>query len=113
MTNNKSIYAFFARDEDWAVGMMIDTTSDEKWMNIIRRSVGMPDAEIHLIREGEWKAPTVESVDQNPNTFIKGIQEYFLSQNLPPMSKADFSREHLGDLKSPFGLVVTLIKHPN
>ena len=114
MSNQNSIYAFFARAEDRAVGMMIDTSSEEKWMNSVRRAVGIPDAEIHLVHEGEWNAPIVKSVDQNPNTFIKGIQDYFLSQNLPPMSKADFSREHLGDLKSAVtGLVVALIKHPN
>ncbi len=114
MSNQTSIYAFFARAEDRAVGMMIDTSSEEKWMNNIRRAVGMPDAEIHLIHEGKWNAPVVKTVDQNPSTFIKGIQDYFISQNLPPMSKADFSREHLGDLKSAVtGLVVALIKHPN
>lgn len=114
MSNQNSIYAFFARAEDRAVGMMIDTSSEEKWMNSVRRAVGIPDAEIHLVHEGEWNAPIVKSVDQNPNTFIKGIQDYFLSQKLPLMSKADFLREHLGDLKSAVtGLVVALIKHPN
>ncbi|MCC6569021.1 MAG: hypothetical protein IT315_07270 [Anaerolineales bacterium] len=114
MSNQNSIYAFFARAEDRAVDMMIDTSSEEKWMSSVRRAVGIPDAEIHLVHEGEWNAPVVKSVEQNPNTFIKGIQDYFLSQNLPPMSKADFSRKHLGDLKSAVtGLVVALIKHPN
>lgn len=114
MSQKNSVYAFFARAENRAVATMIDTSSEEKWMNNIRRAVGMPDVEIHLIREGEWKAPAIKSVDQNPETFIEGIQDYFASKNLPPMAKKDFQREHLGDLKSAVtGLVVALIKHPN
>ena len=78
MSNQKSIYAFFARAEDRAVGMMIDTSSEEKWMNNIRRAVAMPDAEIHLVREGEWNAPAIKSVEQNPNTFVKGESRYLI-----------------------------------
>jgi hypothetical protein len=51
-------------------------------------------------------------VDQGSEVCIEGIQKYFDANNLRPMARDDFAREHLGDMKSAMtGLMVVLINH--
>ena len=108
----EKLYAFFVRAEERAIGLMLDTSSDEKWVNNIRRAVNMPNVEVNLVEEDDWSPPGLDSVNEDPKKFIPAIQNYFKQHNLLPMSQADFKREHLGDLKSEMtGLMVILIKH--
>ncbi len=112
MAPNNTIYAFFIRAEERSVAVMIDMSSDEKWQNNIRRAVNNPNAKVVLVREGDWEAPKLKSVDQSAEICLEGIQKYFTSNNLRPMSQGDFAREHLGDMKSAMtGLMVILISH--
>ncbi|MEW6240544.1 MAG: hypothetical protein AB1564_07015 [Chloroflexota bacterium] len=112
MPPSDTIYAFFVRAEERSVAVMIDTSSDEKWQNNIRRAVNNPNAEVVLVREGEWEAPKLKSVEQGVEACVEGIQKYFSANKLRPMSQGDFAREHLGDMKSAMtGLMVILISH--
>jgi hypothetical protein len=112
MPSNSTIYAFFVRAEERSVAVMIDTSSDEKWQNNIRRAINDANAKVVLIREGDWEAPKLKSVDQGSEVCIEGIQKYFDTNNLRPMARDDFAREHLGDMKSAMtGLMVVLINH--
>jgi len=112
MSPDDALYAFFVRAEERDIAMMLDTSSDEKWKNNIRKAANMPNAEVHLIREGEWEAPKLRSVDEGSAPCIKGIQKYFATHNLPLMSRDDFAREYLGDMKSAMtGLLVVLVRH--
>lgn len=106
------IYAFFVRAEERSVAAMIDTSPDGKWQNNIRRAVNDPNAEVVLVREGEWEAPKLNSVNQGAEICIEGIQKYFGANKLRPMTQSDFAREHLGNMKSAMtGLMVVLISH--
>jgi hypothetical protein len=93
--------------------MVVDTSGSEKWENNIRRATNLPDAEVHLVREEEWKGPKLQSVSEGATSCIKGIDKYFRAHGLPRMSRNDFEREHMGDMANPMtGLLVVLVRRP-
>ncbi len=111
ISTDDALYAFFVRAEE-SEFIMLDTTTDEKWESIVRRNANMPNAEVYLVREGEWESPKLRSVDEGSKSCIDGIQKYFTAHNLPPMSSNDLARKHLGDMKNPMtGLLVVLVRH--
>ena len=105
------IFAFFVRAVERNVALMLDTSTDEKWKSSIRNSLNHPDAEVHLIKEGQWQAPPIQNVDHDPRELFGPIRGYLNGQHSINLDEGNWEKVHKGDLKSSLtGLLVILIK---
>ena len=104
------LYAFFTRAQNRTV-MMVDTTSDEKWKLRIGQHAGLPEAEVILVRDGEWEAPAIADVNEVNERFFPGVRAYLQEHTGRAPDDAELAGMNIGRLSNPMtGLVVFLVK---
>jgi hypothetical protein len=107
---------FDTEDHPLEVKNVVHTSSDEAWINGIRKAAKSPEAKVVLFRERTWEAPILPSFDaedikDSESEILQAIQKVFVSHGLPKISQEEFTR-NMGWIKNPEEtLLVIVVKH--
>jgi len=83
-----SIFLFFVRSSNRLYGQVLSTSSEEDWIQVAREKFSLPHADVILIQEDEWEAPTSSSLapdalSANYPIFRKAIQNKLREYGVP------------------------------
>lgn len=111
-----TIFGFFLRADGKDYSLVLPTATNEKWTSGLRKIENIPDAKVITFEQGDWGAPTLNSIDtavlqRNYPAVRKAIQKALQLQGVP-LTALDSITEDMSVIPNPgTGLAVFIVKY--